>query len=217
MPKPIPDAYLLLAPGCTYCPSVLEGLSQLIKAGKLGKLEIVNIHAHPEAAEQVSVRSVPWCRIGPFELDGAQSPSALTDWTRHATEGTGLDLYFRHLLETQRPHAVTHIIQSDPASLSELLVLLEDTNLPMSVRIGIGVVLEDLHGDPVLLHGQPSLLRLARSNEANIRADSAHYLSLIHSDEAVALLQDLLQDEHPDVREIAAESLDRLNAQYSQT
>lgn len=205
-----PDAYLLLAPGCAHCPTVLEGLSQLLKAGKLSRLEAVNIVAQPDAAEQASVRSVPWCRIGPFELDGAQSPAELTKWTQHATLGSGLDLYYSHLLETQRPHKVTSAIQHNPASLIELLGLLEDTQTPMSVRIGIGVVLEDLQGNPILLHGLPSLMRLAQSNEANIRADIAHYLGLIHSDEAVALLGKLLQDEHPDVREIAADSLEQL-------
>ena len=211
MPRQLPDAYLLSAPGCAHCPTVLEGLSQLLKAGKLGRLEAVNILVHPEIAERWSVRSVPWCRIGPFELDGAQTPAELAKWVKHATDGTGLDLYFNHLLETQRPQKVANAILQNPQSLVELLGLLEDRQTPMTVRIGIGVVLEDLHGNPILLHGLPSFKRLAQSSEANIRADIAHYLSLIDSQEAVAILDELLQDEHPDVREIAAESIAQLN------
>ncbi len=213
MSNPLPDAYLLLAPGCAHCPTVLEGLSQLIKAGKLGRLEIVNIVAHPDAAELADTRSVPWCRIGPFELDGAQSPAELANWTRHATAGTGLGFYFSHLLETQRPHKVATAIERDPDSIIQLLELLDDSDTPMSVRIGIGVVLEELQGNPVLRPGLATLQRLAMNNEANIRADVAHYLGLIDSKDAIATLSKLLQDEHPDVREIAADSLEQLNRQ----
>jgi hypothetical protein len=213
MLKPTPDAYLLLAPGCAHCPSVLEGLSQLVKAGKLGRLEIVNIVAYPDAAAQAHTRSVPWCRIGPFELDGVQTPDALAQWTQHATEGTGLELYYHHLLETQRPHKVASAILHTPSSLVELLSLLEDKQTPMSIRIGVGVVLEELQGNPVLSYGLPTLQRLALSSEANIRADAAHYLGLINSEEAFATLNQLLQDEHPDVREIASESIELINKQ----
>ncbi len=176
----------------------------------MGRLEIVNIVAHPDAAAQAHTRSVPWCRIGPFELDGVQTPDELAQWTQHATEGTGLDLYYSHLLETQRPHNVSSAIAQNPASLVDLLSLLEDNTTPMSVRIGIGVVLEELQGNPVLLHALPTLQRLALSSEANTRADTAHYLGLINSKEAFAALNKLLQDEHPDVREIAAESIETL-------
>lgn len=211
MPKPLPDAYLLLAPGCAHCPSVLEGLSHLVKSGSLGRLEIVNIAAHPEAAQAADTRSVPWCRIGPFELEGAQSPSELATWTRYAHEGTGLDRYFSHLLETQRPHRVAHVIAQNPDAIAELLGLLEDTQTPMGVRIGVGVVMEDLHGNPVLQRSFQTLKRLAQSAEVNLRADAAHYLGLLGSNQAMELLTNLLHDDHPDVREIAAESLDQLN------
>ena len=50
MNKAIPDALLLLAPGCPHCPAVLEGLGALVKDGALGTLEVVNIAVHPERA-----------------------------------------------------------------------------------------------------------------------------------------------------------------------
>ena len=202
-----PDALLLIAPGCTHCPVVLEGLSKLLKQGKLGRLEVVNVLAHPEISQRIGTRSVPWCRIGAFELEGAQTPSELTKWTEHATAGTGVGEYYSHLLETQRPHRVAELIARQPASFDGLLNLLEDSETPMTVRIGIGVVLEDLHNNPLLLHALPVLIRLADSTAANVRADAAHYLGLTQAPEATAILQKLLQDENPDVREIAAESI----------
>ena len=204
------DALLLIAPGCNHCPVVLDGLSQLVKAGKLGRLEVVNILAHPEISQQAGVRSVPWCRIGPFELEGVQSPTELAKWTEHAVAGSGLGEYYAHLLETQRPHKVAEAVTREPSSFDELLGMLEDSETPMTVRIGIGVVLEDLQDNPLLLHALPVLIRLAASAAANVRADAAHYLGLSRAPEAASMLRKLLQDENPDVREIAAESIDQL-------
>jgi hypothetical protein len=205
-----PDAMLLIAPGCAHCPLVLEGLTRLLKNGKLGRLEVVNIMVHPEIGRQVGTRSVPWCRIGPFELEGAQSSTALSKWTEHAAAGTGLSEYYAHLLETQRPHRVAELITRQPDSFDGLLGLLEDSDTPMTVRIGIGVVLEDLQNNPLLLHALPVLTRLADSAAANVRADAAHYLGLTRAPEAAVVLERLLTDENPDVREIAAESIDQL-------
>jgi hypothetical protein len=206
-----PDALLLIAPACVHCPIVMEGLNQLLKQGRLGRLEMVNILAHPEASEQAGIRSVPWCRIGPFELEGLQTPAELSKWADHAQAGTGRVDYYAHLLETQRPHKVADGICVDPTTLSGLLELLEDdAKTPMAVKIGIGVVLEDLHGNPLLRQAIPALKQLAGSPAANVRADAAHYLGLTQAPEAASVLQQLLHDEHPDVREIAAESIAQL-------
>ena len=64
------DALLLIATGCNHCPAVLEGLSRLLKQGRIGRLDVVNLAVHPETGQALGVRSVPWTRIGPFELEG---------------------------------------------------------------------------------------------------------------------------------------------------
>jgi len=206
-----PDALLLLAPGCAYCPRVLAGLSQLLEQGRLGRLDAINIQAHPDAASQRGVRSVPWCQIGPFELMGAQTLGELSAWTEHAAQGDGWGTYYRHLLETQRPHQVTQAIRIRPSTLQELLALLGQEDNPMAVKLGIGVVIEELQGEPLLGQALPGLERLAGLQDAATRADAAHYLGLTGDPRAIPVLQRLLQDEHPDVREIAAESLELLN------
>jgi hypothetical protein len=208
----LPDALLLMAPGCTYCPTVLQGMTELLESGKLGRLEVINLAAHPEIGQQIGTRSVPWSRVGPFELEGVQTPAQLAKWALHAKRGTGLTEYFSHLLGTQRPHKVATAIAHQPDTFSELLSLLEDTETPMTVRIGIGVVIEDLHGNPLLSRALPILKKLANSTAANVRADAAHYLGLTQSEEAGAILEGLLQDENQDVREIAAESLAQLTS-----
>ena len=56
----IPDALLLIASGCPHCPTVLTGLTELVKHGLIGRLEVVNVGIHPERASALKARTVPW-------------------------------------------------------------------------------------------------------------------------------------------------------------
>jgi hypothetical protein len=210
MPRPAPDALLLLATGCAHCPGVLEGLSQLLKQGRIGRLEVVNIVEHPEIAQAIGTRSVPWVRIGQFELVGALSPAELTHWVELGESDAGYTAYLSHLLETRRADKARALLERQPETLPLLIGLLATDETPMATRIGIGVVLEELTGSELLGKGLDALIALAESPQANVRADAAHYLGLTHLRAAAAPLGKLLHDEHPDVREIAAEALQML-------
>jgi HEAT repeat protein len=83
----------------------------------------------------------------------------------------------------------------------------------MTARIGVGVVMEELEGDPVLHQALETLTTLAESEQANIRADATHFLGLTRHPDAEAILRQRLDDPNPDVREIAEESLQMLNSE----
>ncbi len=206
------DALLLVATGCSHCPTVLEGLSRLLKQGRIGRLEVINLAVHPEAGQALGVRSVPWTRIGPFELEGLLGAAELEDWAARAADGSGFGAYYRHLLEGRRLPRVVELVRERPASLAELLALIDDEDTPMAVRIGIGAVFEELEGDPLLQDLVPELAILAASEPVRIRADVAHYLGLSRSPAAQPVLERLLDDASEEVREIAAESLALLQA-----
>jgi hypothetical protein len=208
----LPDALLLLAPGCAHCPTVLEGLSGLLKTGRLGRLEVINIAAHPEAAAAAGTRSVPWCRIGPFELAGLHSPAELAGWVEHAAQGTGMPEYLSDLLGSQQLAKVQTLVTERPGLLADLVNLIADLDTPMGVRIGVGAVFEDLAVHGRLDEVVPQLAALTRASAPQVRADAAHYLGLSRHPDAAAALQALLQDDDAEVREIAAESLALLDS-----
>ncbi|MES9862186.1 MAG: HEAT repeat domain-containing protein [Candidatus Thiodiazotropha sp. LLP2] len=203
-----PDVLFLLATGCHHCPVVLERLTQLLKEGRIGRLESVNIMNRPDIARELNVRSVPWSRIGKFELDGALTPKEVDEWVTRASTGEGISDYFSESLEAQRPDKVISWLERNPENLNQMLWLLEDESTPMASRIGVGVVMEQLEGDPRLEQALDTMILLSRSEHANIRADAAHFLGLTHSPKARSTLTNLLKDNHPDVREIAADSLE---------
>ena len=205
-----PSATILITPQCPYCPAVISGLITLLKAGDIGKLEIINIVEHPEIARQKGVRSVPWTQINALELSGALTGKELKKWVAIAREQQRSD-YLSHLLETDRlPQAIEHI-KSDPQQLPGLLTLLNDLDTPMAVRIGIGAVLEELEQTQFISAVVEPLLAMLASEHQQIRADAAHYLSLTADKKAIPALETLLHDPAAEVREIAAESIEELN------
>lgn len=207
-----PDALLLLTTTCPYCPAVLAALNDLVKSGAIGRLEVVNIGTHPEIAKQYGGRTVPWVRIGPFELEGLRSPAELKQWVERAGTPEGLAEYFHELLKEGALPKVSAQAARDPAALDALLRLLGDADTELTVRIGINAVFEGLEGSPVLLRTVHPLAALASHSDAHIRGDAAHLLSLTHDASVRPALEILLGDKVADVRDIAREGLERIAA-----
>ncbi|TCK18759.1 thioredoxin-like protein [Thiogranum longum] len=207
----VPDALLLLTSRCPYCPTVLQGLSELVKSGKIGRLEVVNIEIHPEVAEQHGARGVPWIRIGDFELEGLHSPAELAEWAQHASSQSGLSDGFAALLKDGQLGKVINTIRNNPRHLDALLHLAAAPETELTVRIGISAVLEDLQGSPVLQEKLPALLELSQHEDPRIRTDAAHYLMLTGLPQAAERLQAMTGDSDSSVREVASDELAELH------
>ena len=208
-----PNALLFIGTGCPHCAAVLDGLASLVEDGRLGRLEAINLEAEPNRARELGVRSVPWTRIGPFELIGALTHSELADWAEYAADGTGWSAYYEHLLENRRLTEVVRRIRGCPATLSDLLNLLASEETSMATRIAISAVMEELPGTRVLEQAVPELEQLTLSESPQTRADACHFLGLTGIRRAIPAVRRLLDDEQPDVREIALETLALLGNQ----
>lgn len=208
-----PAALLLIAPGCPHCPAVLDALGRLVKDGAIGRLEVVNIAVHPEAAAEVGTRSVPWIRIGPFELEGLHPPGELRAWAERAAIGNGWGDYYGGLLERHRIDRVVGLLREHPMTLHELTGRLASLETPLVIRIGIGAVIEELAGSEILDHALPELIAQLDSEQPQVRADACHYLGIAGRPGGLAAVRRMLDDPSPEVQEIAAESLALLDTQ----
>lgn len=206
-----PDALLFITPGCPYCQAVLEGLSVLVKDGTVGRLEIINAAAHPQRAAEQGVRSAPWIRIGEFEFEGQMALAELQEWARRASEVDGFTRYIRKNLEEGRLDRIEALVRKRPDILGAVLPLVEDPEMPIQIRVGVGAVLESLEGDPALDRLVPELGRLSTHTDRRVRADACHYLGLARNNEVVDFLSARLKDEEAEVREIAQEALINVN------
>jgi thiol-disulfide isomerase/thioredoxin len=207
-PLPPPDALLLLSSHCPHCPAVLAGLVELVKRGGVGRLEAVNIEIHPARAAELGVRSVPWLRLGPFELQGALSVGELELWARRVMDADGMADAFHDLLKSGAASQVLRLVAQDPARLAALLPIIANPEASLNVRLGAGMVFEEHADTPALRALTGPLGGLARDDDPRVRADAAHLLGLGRDPGARPYLETLLKDKDPEVREIARESLD---------
>ncbi len=211
-PSSRPDALLLMGKHCPYCPTVLQGLQALKADGMIGKLETVVIEDQPERAAELGVRSVPWVRIGPFELAGLRSEQELRSWAEKAGTEAGMAGYLDELLSSGNVDQGMALVRDNPGTLHALLLLLADPDTQLNTRIGISVIMESLENSARLQAIVDQLGELARHAAASVRGDACHYLALSGSSAALPYIKPLLEDEDAGVREIAAESLEQLKA-----
>ena len=206
--KTPPDALLLLGTHCPHCPSVLQGLANLVKAGTLGTLKVVNIEQRIDIAQELGVRSVPWVRIGSFELEGLRSEQELAEWAARATSESGTAEWLNELLSGGKLDQALQKIRSDPAGMDALLQLFTDTDTQLNTRIGISAIMEHLENTETLRAVVDRLGELTQHEDAHIRGDACHYLALSGSEKAADYIRPLLQDADAEVREVARESIE---------
>ena len=205
-----PDALLLMGRQCPYCPTVLKGLQALKSDGNIGQLETVVIEDHPERAIELGVRSVPWVRIGPFELPGLHSEQELREWAEKADTREGMAKYLAELIGSGNIDKCLQLIDADSQRVYALLMLFTDTDTELNIRIGISAIMESLQGSTALAGIADELRELLKHDEPRIRGDACHYLALSGLAETGNWIKPLLEDPDSNVREIAADSLAEL-------
>lgn len=211
-PPIAPDALLLMTSTCPHCPAVLQALSALLKAGKIARLEAINLSVRPEAAATYGVRTVPWVRIGLFELEGLRSQGELQRWAEGSGTVEGMADYFNELLKNGARDKVLAILAADATQFDALLQLLARADTELHVRLGIGAVMEDLQGSDALQGQVENLAALTRHPDARIRSDACHYLSLTGNPAALPAVRLLLADADAQVRDTAKDSLAALES-----
>lgn len=215
-----PSALLLIATGCQHCPSVLQSLSELIKEGKLASLEVVNIVSAPERAQALNVRSVPWVKIGEFELVGMKSKSELQQWidkssqSADASSDKAIDMvdYFEELLSNGELDKVQQLVESKPQTMQGLFDIMQNDQSSLSARLGVAAVIESLAGSNLLIQQVGALGNYCKDKNPRVRNDACYYLGLTHHNSARRYIEPLLQDDNAEVRETAEDALVELQS-----
>ena len=203
-----PDALLLLGTHCPHCPSVLQGLANLVKAGTLGTLKVVNIEQRIDIARELGVRSVPWVRIGLFELEGLRSEQELAEWAIKASTRSGTSDWLNELLSSGKLDKALQRVRSDAAGMDAIMQLFKDPDTQLNTRIGISAIMEELQGTAALRAIVDQLGLLTQHEDARIRGDACHYLALSGSPKAADYIKPLLQDTDAEVRDVARDSIE---------
>ena len=201
---------MLMGKQCAYCGPMMQILTELMKAGELAELRIVNIEESPELARQLGVRSVPWLQIGPFELQGNRSRQEIALWLERASNFEGLTEYLDEVLAEGNIGYANKLIQRYPQALENVIALMADPQAKINVRLGVGVMIEEMAESEAFKVVIPRLIDYLSNKDARIRGDACHYLSLTKDSSLIPVIEELLSDDSEEVREIAQDSLDEL-------
>jgi len=209
MPQPS-KVLLFIATGCQHCPSVLLALGDLIKEGSIAELEVVNLQQSPDRAAELKVRSVPWVKIGPFELVGLRSKSELKQWIDRVNEPEAMADYYGELMLTGEIDKVTELVNKSPETFTALINLMANPETTLSVRIGVGAIVEDFAGSDILKQNIKLLAQYTKDKDARVRNDACFYLGLSQDKNAEPYIRPLLESEDAETREIAEEALEEI-------
>jgi len=208
--KQSPSALLMIATNCQHCPVVLQAMAELVKAGTIGQLEVVNIQQNPERAKALNVRSVPWVRIGDFELVGLRTQGELKQWAERVNDPTIMGEYFEELMTSGEMNRVQQTVENNPDYFSALLELMAGAETSLSARIGVGALMEEFAGSELLKNNIDALGAYTRHDNARVRNDACHYLGLSQDPAAEKYIRPLLDDADAEVREVAEEALETI-------
>lgn len=208
----VPSVLMLMGRQCAFCGAMMQILSELMKEGRLAELRIVNIEDNPQLAREFSVRSVPWLKLGPFELTGSRTKQELLTWLERASSFDGIGEYLEEILSEGNIGAANKLLQQYPAAMEHVIRIVADPEARINVRLGAGVIIEDRADTEAFKDYIPALVAYLSSDDPRIRGDACHYLSLTKDVTYVPEIEMLLKDENKEVREIAQESLEELTA-----
>jgi hypothetical protein len=203
----VPDALLLMTGGCSHCPAALQALTVLLKEGAIGRLEVVNVAVHIEEAESRGVQSVPWIRIGPFEVEGAATPAKLRELALGVNDDAVFDVWLLDTLKAGKRQKFETLVRREPQRIHALARLMKNPEASMAVRLGIGAVLEELQGSGFTEPLVPALADMLASEDRLLRADACHFLTLIGGEAIRLHMVACLEDADPEIREMAEEWL----------
>lgn len=202
-----PDALLLITGGCPHCPAVLQALTALLKEGAIGRLQVINVAIHTDEAESRGVQSVPWTQIGPFEVEGVASIGKLRELAQGVNDDAVLDAWLLEVLKSGKRAKFENLVRKEPTRIHALARLMGNPETSMAIRLGIGAVLEELHGSGLTEPLIPALGELLKSDDALLRADACHFLTLVGGEGIRSFMQACVYSDDAEMREIASEWL----------
>ncbi|HEC29195.1 MAG TPA: hypothetical protein ENI65_06380 [Gammaproteobacteria bacterium] len=205
-----PEALLLTSTHCQHCHTLELLLHKRLADGRLKGLDVINIEQSPELVKQHNARSVPWLQLGTCIFDEALTPGELDHWIALITDNQARSPYLEYLLSNGKLDWVLEWFEHDKACLNDLIAILIKDDVKMNVRIGISAVMERYEDTDAIRKVVPELAKLIQHEDPVIRMDACHYLTLTRSDGITGPINNLLNDEDRQVRQIAQECLEEI-------
>jgi glutaredoxin len=199
------ELLVFIASTCPHCPLAVRAANRISLTTPQVTTTIVDAQIFEDLARRYAVKSVPMTILdGDLTIGGVVPPAKLAEKIRsRAGDGFAAEV-FLSLVESGR--------------FDDAAGRIRDGFLPAwqksatQLRMGLMLVAEKaLENDPRALDDLvPGLIESTKSKDAALRGDTADLLGQIAHPSAVEPLKALLDDENPDVAEIAQEALGKI-------
>lgn len=199
------ELWVFIAGACPHCPQAVRAANRIALTNPQVTTVIIDAQQFPDLAERHNAKSVPITILdGELSIVGIVPPAKLAEKILSRDDPAYKTEIFRSLAETGRFDAAAEKIHDGfvPAWQKSA------TQLRMGLMMVAEKVLQnDPHGLDSLV---PGLIESTKSKDAALRGDTADLLGQIGHPSAVEALKSLLNDENPDVAEIAQEALEEI-------
>ena len=206
---------LFVATGCSYCPLVLNELTEQLKEGSIAELKIINIAVDNTRSDELNIRSVPWFSLSNNSsfmiFSGNYSPKEIKNGIKVAQNADGMKDYIEESLSKGELMTVAQAINIQPSVLSSVIAMLGDEETSMDIRIGLDALIEQFSGTKILQDYTNELKKIATSNITRLQIDALHYIALTGDVENKMFLQEQVENTNPQIKEAALEAIETLN------
>ncbi len=205
---------LYVAPGCTYCPSMVRSLTPVAVGSDKVRLSIIDAALFGETARAEDIRSVPTLVFdGKFRFNGVVAPSEVMQMLISRDPADLSPSVLLGLIEEGNAGKVAELMVSHGIVFPALIELLSDEKWPR--RLGAMVALESAaETDPTLAKTAAPLLvqRLEAASDA-VKGDIVYVLGEIGGPDIAPVLKAVERDAaSAELAEAAAEALERIRA-----
>ena len=200
---------LFVMHNCQVCPQMERLFQQMHRNGAIDELDIIDIGENPEIAQKLNIRSVPYYLINDFAFYGLKTQNELLRLLQHGQVEKWQEFIKSELSEGQLNEAEKAVIENPPAR-EAMMLLLDDTQTTLVVRIGLSAIIESVVETGLLNDYESQFIALSSHQDERIAIDAIYYLSLLASKQSLLKLKDIAENGEEDLKHHAEEVLQDL-------
>ncbi|MBT3203516.1 MAG: hypothetical protein HOM14_16830 [Gammaproteobacteria bacterium] len=200
---------LFVMDNCQICPQMERLFERMHQNGAFNELKIVNIGNHPEVAEKNNIRSVPYYLINDIGFSGLKTQHEIMTLLQQGEVDRWQEFLKSELSEGVLKEAEVAIIENSSAR-EAMMLLLDDINTTLVVRIGLSAIIETVAESGLLNDYENHFISLASQQDERIAIDAIYYLSLLATKSSLHKLREIAENGAEQLKSHAEEVLQDL-------
>lgn len=204
---------LFVMNGCQICPQMELLFKKMHLDGEFDELEIIDVHQSPEKASLYAIRTVPFYLINNFSFTGLRSRRDIQQILKQSDSEKWQELIKTELSEG-RLEPVENLLIQQSSARDAMLLLLQNIDTPLVVRIGLTAIIETIASSEILAGNENNFIELLSHPDERIAIDAIYYLSLLSTVSSIKKLAEIAADPMHHLQQHAREMLEEISSDH---